>query len=359
MTPNPYLSPLRILIAVTFLVCLQPVASAQQEQVSSQQHFLQGGTQVPVGQFEAVGTFSGNGICTATLIDQDLVLTAAHCACSGQSTPTGCVTRGTFTFRSVFPVDNPATSADESRTRQNVSIRGDVAVHPLYTVGGWLRNDYALLRLDQAAHELVLDVEPIAVERPTSLPQKEDLLTLVGFGRTGDSCTMAGGGIKRQVVLPVSEVTPHTIVFRSTDSYSCPGDSGGPALNTAGHLVGVASSGDFSTNSAYDPAALAHAWIFSTERVRRIVGRVTLLRIHDVGTGYGPPTDPIDGEVVVKLDTARDKSFGFTLRKGADGRVHASYVTVLRGAFAHDEPVLIEYQNTGLHNRRILRVVRR
>jgi hypothetical protein len=32
-------------------------------------------------------------------------------------------------------------------------------------------------------------------------------------------------------------------------------------------------------------------------------GRITFLRAHDVGTGFGPPDDLIDVEAVVKLDS--------------------------------------------------------
>ena len=32
-------------------------------------------------------------------------------------------------------------------------------------------------------------------------------------------------------------------------------------------------------------------------------GKVTFLRVHDVGTGFGPPGDQIDVEVVFQLDT--------------------------------------------------------
>ena len=43
-------------------------------------------------------------------------------------------------------------------------------------------------------------------------------------------------------------------------------------------------------------------------------GHITFLRVHDLGTGYGPPTDYIDVEVVIQLDSLPGKAFGFQLR---------------------------------------------
>jgi len=88
------------------------------------------------------------------------------------------------------------------------------------------------------------------------------------------------------------------------------------------------------------------------------VGRVTLLRVHDVGTGYGPPTDFLDAEVIVKLDTQPGKAFGFRLRDNADEAARRGMLDLLRDAFNHNWAVRIEYvQVAGLNNSKILRVL--
>lgn len=86
-------------------------------------------------------------------------------------------------------------------------------------------------------------------------------------------------------------------------------------------------------------------------------GRVTFLRVHDVGTGFGPPTDFIDGEVVIRLDTLPGRGFGFRLRADGDEAVGRGMLDLLRVAFERQSRVSIDYIRTGLRNGRILRVV--
>jgi len=59
---------------------------------------LSQGTVVPANELQAVGRIGG---CTATLITQDLVLTAAHCVCRYETYKDrgkGCSTRATFSL---------------------------------------------------------------------------------------------------------------------------------------------------------------------------------------------------------------------------------------------------------------------
>jgi len=85
-------------------------------------------------------------------------------------------------------------------------------------------------------------------------------------------------------------------------------------------------------------------------------GRITFLRVHDVGTGFGPASDFIDGEAVVMLDTLPGRGFGFQLR--ADNKEFEAHgmLDILRDAFERDGQVSIDYFRTGLRNGRIVRV---
>lgn len=75
-------------------------------------------------------------------------------------------------------------------------------------------------------------------------------------------------------------------------------------------------------------------------------GRITFLRVHDVGTGFGPPTDFLDVEVVVQIDSQPGKSFGFQLRNDNNRPARQGMLDLLRDAFAGNFPVLIDYNVT-------------
>ena len=73
------------------------------------------------------------------------------------------------------------------------------------------------------------------------------------------------------------------------------------------------------------------------------IGRVTLLRVHDVGTAYGPPNDKIDVEVIVWLDSQPGKAFGFQLRDDSNRPARQGMLDLLRDAFRNNWTVTIDY----------------
>jgi hypothetical protein len=85
-------------------------------------------------------------------------------------------------------------------------------------------------------------------------------------------------------------------------------------------------------------------------------GRLSFLRVHDVGTKFGPPSDQIDVEVVVQLDSEPGRSFGFKLRADADEAARRSMLGLLRTAFNRDRRVRLDYLRTGLDNGVLFRV---
>ena len=86
-------------------------------------------------------------------------------------------------------------------------------------------------------------------------------------------------------------------------------------------------------------------------------GKVTFLRVHDVGTKFGPPGDQIDVEVVFQLDAAPQKSFGFQVRNDGNRAARQGMLDLLRDAFDRRHRVRIEYIRTGFRNGRIVRVI--
>lgn len=104
-------------------------------------------------------------------------------------------------------------------------------------------------------------------------------------------------------------------------------------------------------------APLPPEWEFPIGSLQAAVGQITLLRVHDLGTGFGPPGDQLDGEVIVFLDSQPEKAFGFQLRTGADQPVAEGMLDLLRDAFNAGRPVRLEFTRNGCRTGRIVRVI--
>jgi len=86
-------------------------------------------------------------------------------------------------------------------------------------------------------------------------------------------------------------------------------------------------------------------------------GHLTFLRVHDVGTGWGPPEDHLDVEVVMKLDSQPNKAFGFQLRDDENRPARQGMLDLLRDAFNHNWEVSIDYEiDSGKDNGEVIRV---
>lgn len=72
-------------------------------------------------------------------------------------------------------------------------------------------------------------------------------------------------------------------------------------------------------------------------------GKLTFLRVHDVGTAFGPPTDRIDVEVVMKLSSQPDRAMGFQLRNDGNRPARQGMLDLLRDAFNHNWNVSVDY----------------
>lgn len=73
-------------------------------------------------------------------------------------------------------------------------------------------------------------------------------------------------------------------------------------------------------------------------------GKITLLRLNEVNTKFGPRNDQIDVEVVIKLSSLPTNYFGFKLRKDTNQLVHQGMLDLLRDAYNNNHVVVIEYE---------------
>lgn len=201
-----------------------------------------GGTTATVGQFPTtVALELGGGLCTGTLLNQDWVLTAAHCidpAVLGQSQA-----QITASLRVHFDTVNIFTSA-------GIVVRAtEIIKHPLFNVNALGTHDIGLIRLatpvtDRAAVPIILDAAKVPIGTD---------LQLVGFGATSRTNPSTAGVLRLvdQTSVSCSFVglsDASLICWSQTNGRGkCEGDSGGPSFATiAGQQVqiGVTSFGD-------------------------------------------------------------------------------------------------------------------
>jgi hypothetical protein len=89
-------------------------------------------------------------------------------------------------------------------------------------------------------------------------------------------------------------------------------------------------------------------------------GKLTFLRVHDVGTRFGPPTDQIDVEAVMKLNTEPDRAMGFQLRNDGQRAARQGMLDLLRDAFENNLTVVVDYNlDAGRKNGVAIRVALR
>ena len=70
-------------------------------------------------------------------------------------------------------------------------------------------------------------------------------------------------------------------------------------------------------------------------------GQVTFLRVHDIGTAFGP--DHLDIDAVIQLNHNAALSYGFQLRTDANQVARQGMLDLLRDAYANNWPVTIDY----------------
>lgn len=227
-----------------------------------------GGVVARAGQYPNVGQLvmsikgQGSGTCTGTLIDARWVLTAAHClAIPGAKL-------------------NDVSFKLNGKTYQSRRW----VVHPSYIpTSFFIGNDIALVQLTTSVTGVPYG------KLPTGVPVAGAQLIIVGYGLTGvgwSGVTGSSGmfipgsqilrqqttGVKRIGAVKAETITAIHVGWNfAKPQISCtaPGDSGGPAFNAAGEIVGVTSGGTSSTaiwgTYAFDTRVdLFTTWITTT-----------------------------------------------------------------------------------------------
>lgn len=198
------------------------------------------------GDFPAVALIEvGQARCTATLVSETVMVTAAHCIYDAYVTgPIG----GTAFF-------GPSRSEGDS-----VEIE-DLIPHRLYRPQFVREADVGIVRLAEPPPG---DIAPMAWN---SEALDEALLgagvTLVGFGVT-DGEDQTGAGVKRMVDLTLDEVAGEQLLGIGDDLQNiCQGDSGGPTILDIDGTLTVIAVSSFGSNFCQNRSFVTRTDVFS------------------------------------------------------------------------------------------------
>lgn len=173
-------------------------------------------------------TRGGVPTCTGTVIAEDRVLTAAHCA----------ERRTAASFGILLGDDADAGTGPLGEGVDLVEVT-ELIVHPDYdpTTYAW---DLAVLVTAEP-----MGVEPVLVhDLPLDASFVGQSARVVGFGAHSDEATPFH---KREGTVQISEVDGNELTYTPGPAMTCAGDSGGPVFAQIGNdevLIGVTSRGD-------------------------------------------------------------------------------------------------------------------
>lgn len=202
-------------------------------------HGIIGGTDVAAGDPIAASTVlivaeedGSQSICTGTIIEKDIVLTAAHCVgISG-------LAQVVVVFRTSVQGQGPVIQVIERRRPTDFLSRAGAPTD-------W--HDIAVLRL---AQPIPAGYQPAKMVAP-SMIRDGGVVTLAGYGMnvavSPEAPAPSGSGTLRKVeqkILQANFGKTETLVDLTGGKGACKGDSGGPAFIKQGnqyYLFGVAS----------------------------------------------------------------------------------------------------------------------
>lgn len=193
------------------------------------------------------------GICTASLVCADVVLTAAHCFETLDLAPGGY----RFSLATQVPFTGSITDEPPAGSASGVAL----TVHPDRATVDKTESrgpDMALLQLDRGFD---VPLAPLAFDEVAVDGAPKEQAVIVGYGTTG--AALEGTGVKRAgtQLFAGTRPTDKGTVFTVPDAgrqTSCEGDSGGPLL-VRDEVYGIISGGEVAECKAPEAEALSYA----------------------------------------------------------------------------------------------------
>jgi len=205
-----------------------------------------------------------SGICTASIVARDLVLTAAHCLPRNKA------------HKLVLKFGRKLVGKVEQKdviTREVSSYLG----HELYEADSEDEketHDIALVRFEGGLPE---GFSPVSLLKDSTRLKAGMPALLAGYG-VSNGFTATGSGVLRKVIVLLEdpEYSPSEVLFDQTNGKgACYGDSGGPAFLKIGakyYVFAVTSRGQegCETESIYTSVAAYNDWIVKAAKALRL-----------------------------------------------------------------------------------------
>jgi len=179
-----------------------------------------------------VAVTTGSALCSGSIIDTDLLVTAAHCV--GPNLYIVFNTNIDQPHANIARVMGYAVSSDWKGPQATTKDQHDIA----------------LVRFEGALPE---GYRPAKLLPPSDPLKNGEMVTLAGYGET-DATSHAGVGVLRKTMVPIKDANfgkTEVLLDQTGDKGACHGDSGGPAFVSMGgdyYLWGV-------TNRSYPATA--------------------------------------------------------------------------------------------------------